>query len=397
MFTVLVSTLHQIKFFLFHVITVVAIIAFMLGGIWIVYGYVFISLFTIVGDAMLGDDTSTPSYSSAKGLTIQLYLALPLLLILSFVFVWSVSPGDPFGFGASVTSMFSDLWEYDFVAAKQETQTWHQIVGIFFVGQMISSIGTVTAHELVHRTWNAAAVTTGRWMLAFSFDANFSIEHVYGHHRYVATAKDPATAPRGRNVYQHILISTIKGNISAWQIEAQRLQRKKRAVISIHNQCLRGYAMSAILLAAAFSIGGAIAVMFFIAAGVWAKCMLEIVNYLEHYGLVRKENRRVEPRHSWNTNRKISSWAMFNLSRHSHHHAHSQLPYQRLQPLPQAPTLINGYLACVVIALIPPLWQRLMTPKLDDWDRHYASQEELEILQTLKVSSPSQHQANSAG
>ena len=385
MFALLTHFFHQIKFLLFHLITLIAIVSVLLGEEWIVYGYVFISLFTVAGDAWLGDDTSTPAFSSSTGLTAQLYLALPLLVILGFVFVWSVSPGDPFAFGA----MLGSAVEYDFVAAKQATQTWHHVVGIFFVGQMISSIGTVTAHELVHRTWSKLAVTTGRWMLAFSFDANFSIEHVYGHHRYVATAQDPATAPRGRNVYQHILISTLKGNVSAWQIERQRLARKKLSVISVHNQCLRGYAMSALLLCAAFAIGGYIATLYFIAAGLWAKCMLEIVNYLEHYGLVREENRRVEPRHSWNTNRKISSWAMFNLSRHSHHHAHSQLPYQRLQPLPQAPTLINGYLACVFIALVPPLWKRLMAPKLAHWDNHYASPQERAILQDMKASQAS--------
>ncbi len=87
--------------------------------------------------------------------------------------------------------------------------------GIIYYGYLIGIMGTVVAHELTHRTWDPVSLWVGRWLLAFSYDAGFAIEHVYGHHRYVSTEHDPATAPRGRNVYLHIVLSTIKGNISA--------------------------------------------------------------------------------------------------------------------------------------------------------------------------------------
>ena len=90
-------------------------------------------------------------------------------------------------------------------------------------GLMIGMVGTIPAHELTHRTWDRVSMLIGRWLLAFSFDTVFSIEHVYGHHRYVSTEEDPATAPRGRNVYAHIVASTVKGNVSAWHIERRRL------------------------------------------------------------------------------------------------------------------------------------------------------------------------------
>ncbi len=111
------------------------------------------------------------------------------------------------------------------------------------------------------------------------------------------------------------------------------------------------------------------------------KATLEIVNYMEHYGIVRNPETPVQPRHSWNTNRRISSWTMFNLTRHSHHHAQGEVPYQDLQPMPEAPMMINGYLTTMVVALIPPLWHALMTPKVIAWDRDFATAEERELAQ----------------
>jgi len=237
-------------------------------------------------------------------------------------------------------------------------------------------LGTISAHELTHRTWDRVSMFIGRWLLAFSFDTSFAIEHVYGHHRYVSTFADPATAPRGRTVYLHIVASTLRGNLSAWHIEADRLRKKKRPVFSVHNAFLRGHAMSVLLLALAFAMGGPVAAAYFTACALLGKALLEVVNYMEHYGLVRHPSTPVQPRHSWNTNRRLSSWTMFNLTRHSHHHANGEVPYHALSPSPDAPMMLNGYLTTIVIALVPPLWRALMKPKLDAWDRDFASAEE---------------------
>lgn len=370
---------HYAKFSLFHLLTLTTIAAILMGQHWIPLAYLFISTFIIAGDALLGDDSSIPEYQSPGVLTFQLYLALPLLFVLMFVSLWAVSYTDHFGLGNAL----ADLTGYDFLTARASTEPWHLVVAVFFVGLMISTVGTVTGHELVHRTWNKTSVTIGRWLLAFSFDANFSVEHVYGHHKHVATQADPATAPRGRNVYKHIILSTVGGNISAWKIEKLRLSRKKQRLFSVHNTCLRGFAMSAVLLLAAFLLAGSGGLVFFIACGLWAKVMLEMTNYMEHYGLVRAENTRVEPRHSWNTNKRISSWAMFNLSRHSHHHAQGQLPFHKLKPYPDAPEMFSGYLATLLVTLLPPLWYKLMAPRLAYWDKHYATPEERRLISEI--------------
>ncbi|MCH8529314.1 MAG: alkane 1-monooxygenase [Saccharospirillum sp.] len=377
--------LHYLKFSLFHFVGLFVLLALLAGGAYISLGLLAVVLFYVLGDGFLGDDLSTPTFNYPAILTVQLWLALPLLVAIVFVAVWQVSPGDAFGFGA----WLSTLTGYDLNAAAQASHWGHNLSAIVLTGLMVGTVGTIPAHELTHRTRDKASLAIGRWLLAFSFDTSFSVEHVYGHHRYVATTADPATAPRGRNVYYHILVSTLKGNISAWRIERKRLQRRQLPCLSIHNAVLRGYAMSLVLLVAAYVVGGLIGMAFFVACALWGKALLEVVNYMEHYGIVRHPDSRVQPHHSWNTNRRISSWSLFNLTRHSHHHAKAVLPYHKLEPMQEAPMMISGYLSTLMIALIPPLWHRLMKPRLQDWDERYATEEEKQlVLATNKGLSP---------
>jgi NAD(P)H-flavin reductase/ferredoxin len=364
-----------LKYFLFHFVGILAVVALALGGAVVSAGLLAVLALYMLGDAYLGEDTDTPEYARPGVLTAQLWMALPLLSLIVFTAVWSVCSGDPFGFGAGISRLIG----YDVVAWRDATTWGHHVSAFVLTGLMIGMVGTITAHELTHRTWDPVSMFIGRWLLAFSFDTSFAIEHVYGHHRYVSTVEDPATAPRGRNVYYHVLASTIKGNISAWNIERERLRKKKLSTFSIHNAALRGYAMSAALVASAWALGGLRATAFFIACALWGKALLEIVNYMEHYGMVRNPATPVQPRHSWNTNKRISSWSMFNLTRHSHHHAQGEVPYQDLRPYPNAPMMINGYLTTILVAMLPPLWHKLMTPKVLAWDRDYASAEEREL------------------
>ncbi|MFA9216161.1 MAG: alkane 1-monooxygenase [Sphingomonadaceae bacterium] len=369
------NALHYLKFFLFHLIGLFTLATLLAGGPYITAGLLAVLAVYLIGDAICGDDTATPHYAHPGILTFQLWLALPLLALIVFSALWSVSPGDVLGWGGWLTRLSG----YDLLAARDATAPMHHVSGIVLTGLMIGLVGTITAHELTHRTWDPVSMLIGRWLLAFSFDTVFAIEHVYGHHRYVSTLDDPATAPRGRNVYYHVLVSTIKGNLSAWQIEKKRLQREGRSLWSPHNAMLRGHLMSVALVGAAWCMGGWQAAGYFTLCGLWGKALLEIVNYMEHYGIVRNPATPVQPRHSWNTNRRLSSWTMFNLTRHSHHHAQGEVPYQDLKPFPGAPMMIGGYLTTIVVAMIPPLWHKLMTPKVLAWDRDYAIPEEREL------------------
>jgi hypothetical protein len=362
---------HYLKFFGLHVVALVALTAGLFGELGLAVGG--IVAFFIFGDMLLGTDTTSPKYRYPGILTVQLWLALPLLAALVFLLVWTTVPGDAWGVGSFLDSTIGTTM----LADKADNGIGHALLAILGGGLLVGLIGTITGHELTHRTWDPVSLLIGRWLLAFSFDANFSIEHVYGHHRYVSTTLDPATAPRGRNVYHHVVASTIKGNRSAWHIETERLAKKKLPILSWHNVALRGYAMSLALVGVAFAMGGWQAALVFTATGLWGKSLLEIVNYMEHYGMVRDPDTPVQPRHSWNTNRSLSSWTMFNLTRHSHHHAQGEVPYQDLRSYEDAPRMVGGYLTTMVLTLVPPVWHRLMVPKVQAWDRDYASADEL--------------------
>lgn len=372
-----------LKFLLFYAVAAVAIAAIFAGGMWMPLALASLIGYYVIGDAILGDDTSTPKYRFPGLLTFQLWMTLPILSVVVFAMVWSVSPTDFGGVGQWIYSVTG----YDVLAARDATNWAQRTGGIVLTGLMIAVMGTLVGHELTHRTWDPISMFFGRWNLAYSFDTSFAVEHVYGHHRYVSTVNDPATAPRGRNVYYHVIASTIKGNISAWKLEKQRLQREGKAVFSASNSVIRGYLMSAALVATAYHIGGATGALVFTACGVWGKALLEIVNYMEHYGMVRNPNLPVQPRHSWNTTKRVSSWTMFNLTRHSHHHAHGEVPFQDLAPMPDAPKMLGGYLTTILVAMCPPLWHKLMTPKVLEWDRVYASPEEKELIKKANAAS----------
>ncbi|MCC2604301.1 alkane 1-monooxygenase [Planctobacterium marinum] len=347
--------MHYLKFFLFHFYALVGIVSLSLGGMWIVAGFLFTLMSIILGDLMLGDDLSEPAPKANVFYHWQLWSALPLLSVLIFSAIWQL---------ARATGEIDLIW-------------W---VAVFYCGLLTGTLGTVTAHELVHRKWGSTAHSIGRWLLAFSFDSNFAIEHVFGHHINIATTQDAASAPRGRNVYQHMVISTIQGNISAWNIEKKRLLRTNTAVLSLQNRFIHGVILSLILMLISYVLGGLSGLLFFVLSGVIAKSLLEIVNYMEHYGLVRVPGKRVFPRHSWNANNKISSWSLFNLTRHSHHHANANVPFQYLKPMKEAPLMPTGYLGTLGLTLVPPLWFYLMKPRLAAWDEQFASPEERQWL-----------------
>jgi NAD(P)H-flavin reductase/ferredoxin len=368
---------HHLKYSLFHVLGAYSVGMALVGGRALPIGLLGLIAVYVAGDAWLGDDDTTPEYRAPRLLTWQLWSALPILALAVFVAVWHVATGDPLGFGALVHGWTG----LDVLAARDATTRGQHVALGISTGLMIGLLGTITAHELTHRTWDPVSMFIGRWLLAFSFDTSFAIEHVYGHHRYVATLHDPATAPRGRSVYAHIVISTLRGNRSAWHIEADRLTKQGRRVWSVHNRFLRGHAMSLLLVGAAWAIGGAVGAAFFVACALWGKALLEIVNYMEHYGIVRDPGTPVQPRHSWNTNRRVSSWSMFNLTRHSHHHAQGEVPFHRLRPYPDAPMMLHGYLTTILIALVPPLWHAWMTPKVLAWDRDFASPDERRLAE----------------
>ena len=191
--------------------------------------------------------------------------------------------------------------------------------------------------------------------------APFAVEHVYGHHKNVATPIDPATGKRGENIYRFVLRAIFKEHRDAWRIENSRLKLSKKNLLSPNNRMLVGYVRSSAITIVAYFIGGFSGIGLFLIMSFVAKCFLELINFAEHYGLVREIGQPVGPRHSWNSNATLSSLYLFNVTRHSSHHEKSHLKYWELKSYPDSPFMPYGYLAMLYLAIIaPPLFHRIM-------------------------------------
>lgn len=145
--------------------------------------------------------------------------------------------------------------------------------------------------------------------------------------------------------------------------------------------------MSIALATGAYAIGGGTGLLGFLICAAGGKAGLEVINFIEHYGLCRVAGEPVQPRHSWNSNAKMSGYALFNLTRHSDHHANGDKPFWNLLPYPDAPMMPYGYITMLLIALVPPMWKRMMVPRLDEWDRVHASPQELLLAQEQNAKS----------
>ena len=246
------------------------------------------------------------------------------------------------------------------------------------VGILSGTIGINYSHELMHQRPKLE-----RWLadilLASVLYSHFRSEHLLVHHRYVGTPKDPVTARYGESFYRFFPRVLRQCLVSAFRAEAALLSRRGEPSWRLRNPFWRYWALQAAFLVTAFVIGGAWGVFLFLTQAFWAIFQLELVNYVEHYGLTRRhlgEGRyeHVLPRHSWNSDQRASNWLLINLQRHSDHHYKPDRRFPLLQTYgdDEAPQLPAGYPVMTLAALVPPLWRRIMHPRVKRWRQvHY--------------------------
>jgi len=246
---------------------------------------------------------------------------------------------------------------------------WAGILWVLSLGYVGGVLAINVAHELIHRRSRVDRFIGGLLLCTVNY-ATFKIEHVRGHHVWVATRHDPSSARRGEIVYRFVPRALIKNTINGWKLEAERLKRMGKSPISTRNELI-GWQLVVITIATmAWLVAGWIGVLGFFAQGLVAAATLEVINYVEHYGLERAklENGRYQrpaPEHSWNSDFWLSNGILLQLQRHSDHHAFPSRPYTRLRSWPDAPQLPLGYSAMLPLALIPPLFRRVIHPRLD--------------------------------
>jgi len=312
---------------------------------WFPLFFIFVVLPVI--DALCGSDATNADAGQTVRLDGSVYfralsvLALPVWLALLVYCTWQAShlPFDALGLLG-----------------------WTMSAGI------LGGVLAITpAHELVHKSGAFERFCGGVLLSSVGYHG-FKIEHVRGHHVHVATPLDSSSARLGESVYRFVP-RALRDNVrNAWRLEARRLRQGGRSAWSPGNEMLCWTALWATMLIAFACWLGPFAALFAFFAGVGAAVSLEIINYIEHYGLSREQlaadrYERVTHLHSWNASQRVSNWLLLNLQRHSDHHEHARRRYQVLLHHDDSPQLPAGYATMFVLALVPPLWRHVMDPR----------------------------------
>lgn len=300
-----------------------------------------------VADYFVGKDSSNPEESALEQLESDpyyrwcTYLFIPVQYLVVVWAAWLVGSGS---------------------------LGWVALAGLTWSTGIVSGIAINTAHELGHKKPRIE-----RWLsriaLAPVAYGHFYVEHNKGHHRRVATPEDPASSRMGESFYRFLPRTVIGSVRSAWEIEKTRLARKGKGPWTWENENLQAWSMSVLFFGVLTLLFGWPALAFLLIQAAIGASLLEAVNYVEHYGLLRKKQEdgryeRCQPRHSWNNDHIVTNVLLYHLQRHSDHHAHPTRRYQALRHFEEAPQLPSGYAGMIFLAYFPPLWYRVMDPKV---------------------------------
>ncbi|MEE4187792.1 MAG: alkane 1-monooxygenase [Roseobacter sp.] len=309
--------------------------------------YVFSGLDFAIGRNSENADPETPASALTSYRTITLLWA-PLQFVLLFALIWYVSAAD-------------------------HLSSLERVALFFGVGVVTGTVGITYSHELMHQSGRLE-----RWLadllLAMVFYSHFRSEHMLVHHRYVGTPADAVTARYNEGFHRFYPRVLRQSFVSAFHAERNMLGRKGLPWYHTSNQFWKYWALQTGMLALAFMLGGWSGLALFAVQAGTAIWQLELVNYIEHYGLTRAylgdgKYEHVKPRHSWNADHRASNWLLINLQRHSDHHYKPIRPYPLLQTYPEseAPQLPYGYPLMTMAAMVPPLWRRVMNPRVRAW------------------------------
>jgi alkane 1-monooxygenase len=248
---------------------------------------------------------------------------------------------------------------------------WMERIGMTLsVGVVLGALGINVAHELGHR-FTKGEQFLAKLGLGLVLYQHFFVEHNRGHHVHVSTPEDPASARKNESVYAFIVRSIWGQYLNAWRLEKMRLTREGKSVWSWSNQMIRSTLFNLGYLAGITVYFGWSVLPYELGVAVMAILLLEVINYIEHYGLRRKilpngQYERVSPRHSWNSNHEMGRIMLFELTRHSDHHYKAARKYQILRHIDESPQLPLGYPGSMLLSLIPPVWFAVINKRIEE-------------------------------
>ena len=311
--------------------------------------------FTLL-DALLGLNTENADPAIEEG---------KLTWYLSITLIWAP---------AQFVTLFGLIW---YVTHTGHLSSLEKIVLFFGVGVITGTVGINYSHELMHQK-NKTERTLGDLLLAMVLYSHFRSEHLLVHHRYVGTPRDPVTARYNEGFHRFFPRVLRQSLTSAFKAEREMLARRDLPWTDLSNPFFRYWALQGAMLLLAVVLGGWAGLALFLWQAWIAVWQLELVNYIEHYGLTRKhlgegKYEHVKPQHSWNAAQKASNWLLINLQRHSDHHYKPDRRFPLLQNYTdaEAPQLPHGYPLMTMAAMVPPVWRRIMNPRVRRWREMY--------------------------
>jgi alkane 1-monooxygenase len=354
------SSLKKIGFFSALILPVLLLLGVYLGGANLLLIHCFVFILVPLMDYLINKDFDNVPKEAISQVTYEIFYKL-------VTFFWVYVQVGILIWGFYIVGVRDFSW-----------QGW--LAFSSGMALITGGIGITVAHELGHKA-NKLEQTYAKILLMTVCYMHFIIEHNRGHHVRVATPEDPATSRLGESFYAFWYRSVIYGYLSAWELERERLSRKGIPFWSLKNQMIQFTVIPLLFAGLACLISSLLldrfvweVPVFFFLQSFLAFSLLELVNYLEHYGMERKKlasghYERVTPIHSWNASQVVSNFLLFQLQRHSDHHANAHKRYQVLNHYDESPQLPAGYSAMIILALFPPLWFRVMNPRLAHWKK----------------------------
>jgi alkane 1-monooxygenase len=354
------NSLKKFGYFCAFLLPLMVVLGYYLGGIWTFSCVFCVYVCVPCLDYFLGKDARNPTDDEVLMMNNDVFYKF-------ITFSWTFVQVAIVFWGAYV-------WGYGSMTLLEKIGFLLSYINI------TGGIGITVAHELGHKKTFIEKLFAKIILMTVCY-MHFYIEHNKGHHVWVATDRDPATSRKNEVLYAFLPRTIIGGFLSAWRTESNRLQRIGINKWNIQNNMLWFMILpilfcvllTLILSVATGILSGQVPVFFFLQS-LFGVILLEVVNYIEHYGMRRKEIapgrfERVNPLHSWNASQLLSNFFLFQLQRHADHHAHANRPYQVLRHFEESPQLPQGYPAMMLLALVPPLWFRVMNKRLEDWER----------------------------
>jgi len=358
------NVFRKIGFFSAFLLPALVVAGYYGGGLWNLLPILFVFVIVPLSDTLVGLDTSNVPEENKPIVGENFFYR-------AVTYAWTYVQ---LGFFVWVSVMFG---------GRGLTSGVEWVLFTLGFGLVTGGIGITVAHELGHKKSTLEKFCSQALLMTVGY-MHFFIEHNRGHHVNVATPLDPATARQGQSAYRFWWQSTLGSWLHAWKLEKASLDRRGFPAWSPRNRMIIYFLLPVLFFALLTWFASALAgrtvwelPVFLAAQSIVAITLLELVNYIEHYGMSRRmlangQYERVNPLHSWNTSYLVSNFFLFQLQRHSDHHYHASKRYQILDHFDQSPQLPYGYPTMILIALIPPLWFRMIDPLLESWQKQTA-------------------------